>query len=363
MQTILKASGGADLLALVPTLAGFHPRDSLVLLPFRGTRTSGLLRVDLPAADRAATDALSAAAATLVGHLCRLEGTDGVAIVVYDDTAADASAHRPLVDAVIGRADACGLRVIEALGLGAEHWWSYSAPPGSPDAGGARADLDRLRHGGRVASPSPSSSQSSGARLPRVDAARRRAVATALSALDAPDHARPGRRPEAPLDERLVEVFEEALANDRAADDPGTLAFLAWCLHRPALRDVAIAQWCDGPEAGADALARQRAWEGGEPYPEEGASRFLGFGPRPDLDRLRRARELCRVTAASCPPELRPGALAAAAWLSWALGSLTHAASYLARIRRIDPDHGLAGIIGAMVDAGHLPEWGFRGEG
>ncbi|HWU57763.1 MAG TPA: DUF4192 family protein, partial [Microbacteriaceae bacterium] len=49
MQTIVKTTKPQDLLALVPHLVGFRPSNSLVLVAFRGKRTGGAYRVDLPA--------------------------------------------------------------------------------------------------------------------------------------------------------------------------------------------------------------------------------------------------------------------------------------------------------------------------
>ena len=51
MTTIIHAAGAAEFLGLIPSIAGFTPQHSLVLLPFHGTRTHGAMRVDLPAPD------------------------------------------------------------------------------------------------------------------------------------------------------------------------------------------------------------------------------------------------------------------------------------------------------------------------
>ena len=49
MTVILKAHGPADLLAMAPPMVGFLPRNSVVLVAFRGKRTCGAMRFDLPA--------------------------------------------------------------------------------------------------------------------------------------------------------------------------------------------------------------------------------------------------------------------------------------------------------------------------
>ena len=48
MTTIIRATDANDLLALVPALAGFVPERSIVGVAFRGCRSAGVLRHDLP---------------------------------------------------------------------------------------------------------------------------------------------------------------------------------------------------------------------------------------------------------------------------------------------------------------------------
>ena len=48
ISTILKAAQASDFLAAVPALLGFQPSESVVLVPFRGQRTTGALRIDPP---------------------------------------------------------------------------------------------------------------------------------------------------------------------------------------------------------------------------------------------------------------------------------------------------------------------------
>src|SRR6185312_849175 len=50
MTVIVKASGPVDILAMVPSLVHMVPRNSVVFLAFRGKRTCGAMRFDLPAA-------------------------------------------------------------------------------------------------------------------------------------------------------------------------------------------------------------------------------------------------------------------------------------------------------------------------
>ena len=78
MQTVFKAADAADFLALVPALAGYRPVDSVALVLFRGTRTAGVIRLDLGAfRDPLSVDS---SAATAVGLACKVDRVDGVAV-------------------------------------------------------------------------------------------------------------------------------------------------------------------------------------------------------------------------------------------------------------------------------------------
>ena len=374
MPTIIKASDAADLLALVPTLAGYRPRRSLALVLFRGKRTAGVMRYDLPD-----PDAVETVASTTIGLACKVDRVDGIAIVVYADGALREHPGRPiawhaLVRALEQRAHVCGLRVVEALCVADDAWASY-------EDGDARP-LNEVRD--REASlrmPAPTEDQGSGANLPDTDLAEKERLARALVTIDdaaaailaAPSDVETADVPSlARLDPRalaavvalddLPELFEDALSWDPGALDAYSGAVLLWCLRRPALRDVALQQWAADIHAGELALFAQARWEAGEEYPVELGARFCGEGPRPDPGRLQRARDVVRRIAAAAPRDARPGPLAAAAWLSWALGASTHAGWYAEQALAIDPDHGLSHIVMTMCAASHLPEWAFARE-
>lgn len=127
MTTVLRATDSADFLSIVPALAGFTPRESIVLLPFRGTRTDGAMRLDLPDDE---TD-LEAYADAAVGLVARVTGTDALAAVVYTADEAHGTRdglvlpHAVAVDEVLGCAEDAGLRVVDALCVTPSGWSSY----------------------------------------------------------------------------------------------------------------------------------------------------------------------------------------------------------------------------------------------
>lgn len=412
--TIVKAADAAQFLTFVPRMLGYNPTRSLVVIPFHGSRTLGAMRIDLP--DPAATSA-DAVASTVIGMVCRLAEADGLAAVAYTGASFaehDGMPHRELAEALAGRADECGLRVVDALCVAADAWGSY-LDPSCPDAGRALADLAEMAP--ELAElPAPVGDQASGADLPAVDLTERELVGRALDSLgaavavlcgpDGADGADGGRQggPFAPGDtgpeemepdddapgggagraeagslvagagaridplaleavcllDDLPELFEDALTWDLDAVDPYRAAVLAWCLSRPSLRDVALVQWSGTMAHGDEAFDAQLRWENGEEYPTHLAMRMWGEGDRPDPGRLEAALHLVRRIAAAAPRVSRPGPLAMCAWLSWALGRSTHAEALAAQACEIEPEHGLSEIVLSFVHAGHLPDWAFR---
>lgn len=442
--TIVKAADAAQFLSFVPRMLGYHPSQSLVVIPFHGSRSLGAMRFDLPVDRSGSVDSV---AATVIGMACRLPEADAVAAIAYTDASFAGEGgmpHRALLEALDQRADACGLRVTDLLCVAADAWGS-ALDAGCPPMGRI---LDAIEHAGAGLDPElePVGDQSSGTALPEATAAEREAVAAALDTLDAAvavlcgpetgggtagraasassaacaecpdDSPAPGgpshravrdagrdRRvagvgtappahagdlapvpapvsgdaeeaasldPSQRLDPRALAAvcrlddlpgyFEEALNRRLGAADPYESAALVWCLARPSLRDVALLQWSGDLAQGDEAFEAQLRWESGEEYPPHLAERMWGEGDPPRADRIERALEVARHAAAVAPREVRPGALALCAWLSWALGRSTHAAAYAEHACDIEPEHGLSHIVLSFVRAGHLPDWAFR---
>lgn len=330
MTTLLKATSPAELLGLIPTLAGFTPRESLVLLPFRGTRTGGAMRIDLPgpSAD------LDAYAATVVGLLCQIPQLTAVAVAVYDEAPVTTPLPRhELAVRLLDRIDACGFEVIEAMYVGADDWAVYfdegaqrhplaevPLPPAVPGVGDVSGDQ---RAGAQLIPPPP------GARKALREALGRRSPVSAQRPEDVPA------------------LADEALTGPPDVDQDAALVAM---LNAPLCRDIALAHWARGGEVTA---------RGPRDPSRAMATVLAGMGPPPDVDRVRLALALCRRLAALAPAAQRSGPLVAAAWLSWALGRSSHADEYLQQVLRRDPEHRLAGLLVAALAAGMLPTWVF----
>ncbi|MFS0713724.1 DUF4192 family protein [Microbacterium sp. 2P01SA-2] len=387
MTTTVRAADAAHFLSLVPHLLGFAPSRSLVVVPFAGSRSLGAMRVDLPTG---ALGDLDSAAATIVGMVCRIPDADALTAIAYTaESAAEGLPGVPVLAAVSRAADVCGVRVVDLLAVAADGWGSH-LDAACPAGGRSLAEIERAAadHGDPVPGPAIDRDHESGAELPRRSAAERRVVGGALRSLETAltvvcgiPRVGGGRRPsraakpggDGNVDPAALEaacelddpprLFERVLDGDPAELEPLAVALLVWCLSRPSLRDVALVQWATDAGRGDDALDAQRRWEEGEEYPERLGRIMWGDGDRPDPERLLAALAVVREVAALAPRRLRPGPLALCAWLAWALGRSTHAASYAERALEIDPDHGLAEILLSFAQIGHLPDWAFHQRG
>ncbi|MFD5213650.1 DUF4192 family protein [Microbacterium sp. NPDC058345] len=368
MTTVMRATDPAEFLGLVPALAGFTPRESIVLLPFHGGRTHGAMRMDLPD-DKVDPEEFADGALRI---LLRVPDVEAVAVVVYTGEAAQRVPdglllpHVPLIDTLLGTVHDTGVHIVEALCVTPSGWGDYLeqesplrplreilAPPELPGIGDVSGD------------------QLAGAALPAADLAERERVGRALrdlgEVLDRELRGSPlvGREnPQALAAAVLLDdvpAFAEDLLEQPADLPPFACATLLWCLNRPAIRDAILVQWATDLTFGDRALSAQLDFAGAQRViPDAIGEVFLGRGARPDPDRLGCALHVVRLAAARAPRLAQPGALTAAAWLSWALGRSSHAGAYVEQALEIDPEHRMAALIGTMLSAGVLPEWALR---
>lgn len=365
MNTVMKATDSAEFLGLVPALAGFTPRRSIVLVPFRASRAHGAMRIDLPGEDIDEEEYVD----TAIGLLSRVKGVDAVAIVVYAD---ELPLHTRdgmvlprtvVVEGLLSVAADSGLRIVDALCVMPSGWSCYLDV--EPDL----APLDDIP--GPVTFPgevAPSHDQGAGTELPAVDLAEKERVGRAMRELAhvlAHDHAPRGREnPQAlaamvMLDD-MPQFFESLLEYDEDPP-PFVTAALLWCLDRPVLRDAALLHWATDLPTGIRALDEQLGYVTERDELSDDLTRlFVGRGAAPDAERLRIALRVLREAAARAPRASRPAPLTLAAWISWSLGRATHAQRYLDMVAEIDPAYSLAGLLHALIDTAVLPEWTFR---
>ncbi|MFC6357385.1 DUF4192 domain-containing protein [Luethyella okanaganae] len=364
MQTIIKAEQASDFLALVPHLAGFRPRNSIVLVAFRGKRTCGAMRFDLPEPN--STKVLKRIATTLIGMLCKIPGVDAVVPVAYTDErfGSDVIPYADFVDLLIWRAEQSGFLVRDALCVAADGWGSYLDPV-CPRGGHPLDDIaaspvnDAIPSGRRRGAED----QTGTIAWPIADSAMRQRVGRALKRyqqiVDDPDAL-------AMLSDELPEVIGiPALAEAALAWDPPSItaddaARLLFCLQRPPLRDAVLLQWAFGLAVGERALADNIRFIGGdESAAAEAGSLLWGEGPRPDPGRIEDAHVLLLELVVRAPKSARLAPLCMLAWLNWALGRSSRAGVFIDQAFAIEPGYGLAGVLHAMVHGGRLPEWAF----
>ena len=145
--TTIRVTSPADLLALVPSVLGFHPEDSLVLVCLGGASLHA--RVDLPTG----AEECAAVAEVLLQAVAR-NGGDRVLLVAYtDDHGAAQDAVTAVVDAGTGAAEVAG-----AVRADGSRWFRLAVPshpvpvgdPGTPYDLSCHPLTARAVLGGRV---------------------------------------------------------------------------------------------------------------------------------------------------------------------------------------------------------------------
>jgi hypothetical protein len=377
---MVKASRPEDFLALVPRLVGFPPRNSVVFVAFRGTRTCGALRYDLPVlrpGERDPDRVYARVATTFVGMFSKLAGVDAVVPVVFTDEPFAASSgvvHSAFVGRLLDRLRFSGFRVRDALCVAADAWGCYldeSEPP-------VPHDLELIERSS-IHSELPDVARRLGdldewSSLPVVDPATKERVACRLRDLrEARDsgvlseddvtveqlQALPGLADLYRLGD-LVDFIEAALQLEPSEISDTAAALLVFIVAGPALRDVVLMQWAFDREMGERVYDDAVRFRAGEPADSLDTARLMmGDGPRPDPARIEAALLVLKELAARAPRDDRPPLLCMLAWLNWALGRSTVAHRFLVAGAEIDEHYGLAEILGTMLDRGYLPEWAF----
>jgi hypothetical protein len=388
--TIVKTREAHDFLALVPQLAGFQPERSVVLVAFRGNRTCGALRFNLPEPELSRA-ILRRIATSLVGTLCKISGVDAVVPVLYTDERFAGVPGIPgerFAEILTRRAELSGFLVRDCLCVAADGWGSY-LDPGCPAGGRPLAEIADSP----VNRDLPPEAQRelatlrSRADLPAVDAALRERCARRLARYESLG----SRIPDAPDLPELVsmvgDILDPVASTEAALDiDPAELgaeaaATLLFLVESPARRDQVMLQIAFCEEIGRvthelnqryaaiqqrtgrsmdEIVAEEQVASGDARDLAQTGSLMLGsVSERPDPDRIERGIELLKMLVAVAPKRVRPAPLCMLAWLSWALGRSSVAGIFIDRALAIDPDYGMARLLLTVVSAGHLPEWAF----
>ncbi|MGO3152195.1 MAG: DUF4192 family protein [Galactobacter sp.] len=377
--TVVKAGSDAELLGLVPSLMGYHPKESLIVIPFAGKHCGTGMRINLP--PRASSSTIDTLASLCVSSLSKMDHCNAAMLAVFTDES--------FIKAVRGyrmtlkRLELALLRQgfgIRRTFVRAADGWSEIDDPDAPVGGYDPAQLDEALPAGlqRHTADEPTPPERD-ARLPEPDTARARLLRGELDLLAA------GRErtalgvliPAQPVDH--VQLVEQLLEKDPPQLAVITMARFCISALQPALRDPMLVQLAFGESVGesardhnirhhermretglsSDELAMRDLAQGRAV--ERDVAMIMGDWPEaPDADRLRNAQDVVAHIAAHCPTWARPPVLCVLGWLYWAGGGGSAAGAHLQEALRLDPSLRMAALLLALVDSGKLPEWGFR---
>lgn len=352
MPTIVKAAGSADLLALVPSMVGFTPKNSVVLVAFRGRQTAGAMRFDLPAL--ASVSAEKRIITTMVGIFCKLRDVESIVSVIYSDGFFGAQIpEEAFARSLNHRLERSGFTIRESLCQAANGWASYYDD-----------DVPLEGHPLREITDSPT--------LGRLPADAR--VVDEVVPLRVPDSAAPNRARVAKRAAFVQGLIERADTGDLARDSvlegiadvprfaehalslqlpdiEDQAALLIVLLQVPLVRDLVMLQWAFGWEVG------DRFWLAEGTF--EDSLLIMGDGPRPDTERIARGLSLLLAVTGLAADDRRPPLLCMLGWLSWSLGKSSRARVFVDEALTIRPDYSMARLLSTLFGSGCLPEWAF----
>lgn len=365
---IVKASAPPDILAMVPPMVGFLPRNSVVLLAFRGGRSCAAMRFDLP---RVHTQAVHRRIAnTLIGTVCKLSAVDALVLVIYSDDLFGSGCAIPQSDfaAVLWhRVEQSGFKLRAAICQAADGWASYFEPQvprgGHPldeiaDSDAAAAIPDELKSSAQAIEYPLRVADADAADIARMNHQLEsyRRLITGVAA---------GEFEEIPADLDLLwdlpRLAEAALEwSGLAVKRHG--AILVFALQGPSARDLMMLQWA------TDITVGDQLWNMGvdsELQDHLGdldiGKLMLGIGPQPDRHRIGVAIRLLLGLVSRCGDAERVPLLCMLTWFNWALGRGSQARRHLDELFAIDAQYSMAQLLQTMLGNGMLPEWVFEG--
>lgn len=359
---VVRASELQDLLAAVPSMTGIRPVESLIVVPFLGTRAGGGFRIPLPERlRRAEVEALARGCTTMMETMPR---ATAALVVVYTSATYAESLGIPLLElgrAVLRRLERTQLGIVAVACVAGDGWGRYTEPSEcrqprplleierSETGVLARAVADDPLDLAALAAPSA------------VDEADRAIVAEVLN--------------RSPLIPDTVALVERWLTGPQ---DPRREGLIIWILQSPPLRDQLTLQIARRAELAAeeklrqsrldalsavtgesvsDIAARQYLAGASDEHDLETSTVMLGTGPTPDRDRLVLATGLLARAAALAPDQARSPVLTVLAWCWWARGVSSLAGLHLDEARRLDPTNSMAQLYASVFEARQLPEW------
>jgi len=328
MTTVIRNASPADLLSALPELVGMQPRNSVVLLGFRGKRTRATLRFDIP------STGFSRFAATALGTFCKIPQVDGVVVVLCTD--ARFGSHHDLLEVLLRRFEQAGFGAKDAFVVAADGWGSHFDPV-------LRSLSDIVWNATPSLLP-----------VPRADELARGRMATELQRLHCLDK----------FDDEFELLEDLPFFAEGALESSTPSPLLLFALQGPPIRDLVMLQWAFGLELG-DAMWLSDATLGVGPrtvysdVDRQAAELIVGHGERPAIPRIRAAIALLEALILPADDSHRRAPLCMLAWLNWAMGQGSVAGIHIDEVRRIDPGYSMAQLLDSLFSSGAMPEWLF----
>ncbi|MDZ4046208.1 MAG: DUF4192 family protein [Rhodoglobus sp.] len=367
MTEIIKANSEAELLALIPQVAGYTASNSIICVGFGGKRTIGAFRVDVPKRQREAD--YRAISTYIVGGLNRLPGADGVAIALYTEQTFEGEGgipfrvfERHLTD----RLHREGFAIKDAFCVAQDGWASYF-------------DRDYPRAGrplSEIASPIALPDIGRWAGLADVEPAEQHEFLDELIGVERDDWSSELSHL---IDASPIDLVEAIVAWDGPLPLP-LGATLIQLIQSPARRDVVSLQVGFGEfvaesveatnlmlselqaqqRGSMDDVVRREVKEGRLTLDDEFTGLLMGKGRlRPDAVRVERMIEHLRRLIALAPLSYRPNPLCVLAYLLWSRGLASAAASHIEAALNIDAHHGMSQLMATMLNHSMVPEWAY----
>lgn len=331
-------SSPGDLVALVPVLVGFVPRESVIVVGLtRGGALGPVMRADV--ADCAVPDVVQDIAATLCGALARA-GAPRAVVVGYADSGAE-PAVRAIADAVASRVE-----VADELVVSAGRFRSLCCadlqccPPEGTEvpqlAGGALGAVNPV-HGARATRRAPSAS-------------RRGAVRARERALTARERDPVGWR------HRRLTEWRDALRGAQRGTElaPAAAGRIAAGLRDITVRDAAVVDMVPGESEVADRLCATGQGLGVREALAAMVTIEDAVAPVPAT--VDAVVAVARRTAWLCEADVAP-ALTLAGVGQWWAGNDRDAARSIAVALDAQPDYRLAHLVRTAIEAGMPPGW------
>ncbi|WP_170163133.1 DUF4192 family protein [Bogoriella caseilytica] len=349
----MRCTHAADLVAAVPYLLGFHPRDSLIIMVMQRDgpsriRSGPLARLDL--ADlHGAPHRSRAEVRQVLARLVDSQTVEVVLLAYHDGPPDDLDVHRPAVQMVdeVTREGAPEISV-SLLSVGAQSWACLDCAGCCPPGGYPLEDLvhSAVTAGFVAEGYAPAGSREELAVTPLADADLCARVARAMAQAE-----RSRVRATDPEGWRggLAGRWDAALAEP--GDEAGTGQAEEWGLLLDSLQDVQVR---DAVVAAALAGCAVAEISG---VGDVGAATDRAESAGPDSRLVRATIALVGHLAACAPPAAAAAPLATAAYLSWWLGEGARADVLAQQSLGRDPEHRLAALVLLALEGGMPPPW------